>query len=349
VSGESRFLLCDNVWKVYGPQADTYLSNRETPPSSEELSAAGLIAAVRGVTLAISQGEIFVVMGLSGSGKSTLLRCMTRLVEPSAGSILLGGVNLLNATERELMQIRREKMGMVFQNYALMPHLTALENVAFPLKVQGVARAKREARALEMLELVGLGSRAQFYPRELSGGQQQRVGIARSLTLEPDIWFLDEPFSALDPLVRREMQDEFLRLQTLLRKTIVFVTHDFAEAVRLADRIAIMRDGAVVQVASPEELVLAPADPYVFEFTRDIPRAQVVTAHSAMDLAPDAAVGSASVTAGARIADIAAVVLGADGPVAVTGSDGSAIGALSRDAVIAILLAQPRTRGAATQ
>ena len=344
MSNANRILICDDVWKVYGPQADTYLADRETPPSPEDLAAAGLIAAVRGVNLAIGRGEIFVIMGLSGSGKSTLLRCMTRLVEPSAGSILLGGVNLLNASERELMGIRREKMGMVFQNYALMPHLTALENVAFPLKVQGVARPRREARAMEMLDLVGLGGRAHHYPRELSGGQQQRVGIARSLTLEPDIWFLDEPFSALDPLVRREMQDEFLRLQTLLRKTIVFVTHDFAEAVRLADRIAIMRDGAIVQVASPEELVLAPADPYVAEFTRDIPRAQVVTAGSAMDLPPEAAKAGATVAAGARIVEIARRVIDADGPVAVTDGDGGVVGALSREAVIGILLALPGAR-----
>nr|WP_281493706.1 ATP-binding cassette domain-containing protein [Ancylobacter koreensis] len=341
-------MLCDNVWKVYGPDADTFLSTREQPPSPEDLAAAGLLAAVRGVSLSISQGEIFVIMGLSGSGKSTLLRCMTRLVEPTAGSILLGGTNLLNATERQLMQIRREKMGMVFQNYALMPHLSALENVAFPLKVQGMKRAAREARAQQMLDLVGLGGRGRHYPHELSGGQQQRVGIARSLTLEPDIWFLDEPFSALDPLVRREMQDEFLRLQTLLRKTIVFVTHDFAEAVRLADRIAIMREGAVVQVATPEALVLAPADPYVSAFTRDIPRAQVVTARSAMDLGPDAA-GSAGVAAAARVIDIAERVLAAEGPVAVLAEDGGVLGALSREAVIRLLLAQPHTRPAPVQ
>ncbi|WP_246668881.1 glycine betaine/L-proline ABC transporter ATP-binding protein [Ancylobacter sp. TS-1] len=349
MSTANRILLCDNVWKVYGPNADTYLSDREHPPSPEDLAAAGLLAAVRGVSLSINRGEIFVIMGLSGSGKSTLLRCMTRLVEPTAGSILLGGTNLLNSTERQLMQIRREKMGMVFQNYALMPHLTALENVAFPLKVQGMKRTAREARALQMLELVGLGGRGHHYPRELSGGQQQRVGIARSLTLEPDIWFLDEPFSALDPLVRREMQDEFLRLQTLLRKTIVFVTHDFAEAVRLADRIAIMREGAVVQVATPEELVLAPADPYVSAFTRDIPRAQVVTARSAIDLGAETAAGGGSVPAGARIIDIAEQVLGAGGPVAVLDEDGAILGALSRDAVIRLLLAQPHTRAALAQ
>jgi len=184
-------------------------------------------------------------MGLSGSGKSTLVRCLSRLVEPTAGEIDFDGRDLLKATEAELIEIRRKKMGMVFQQFALLPHLTVLQNTAFPLDVQGVDRATCEARAKEVIELVGLKGREQNYPRELSGGQQQRVGIARSLAVEPDLWFLDEPFSALDPLIRREMQDEFLRLQALLHKTIVFITHDFDEAIRLADRIAVMKDGAI--------------------------------------------------------------------------------------------------------
>ena len=175
-----------------------------------------------------------------------------------------------------MIEIRRHHMGMVFQNFALLPHLTVLGNVAFPLEVQGVGRGKREARAMEMIGLVGLSGREHFFPRELSGGQQQRVGIARSLAVEPDLWFLDEPFSALDPLIRREMQDEFMRLQSVLRKTIVFITHDFDEAIRLGDRIAIMKDGAVVQVGTPEEIVLAPATDYVSEFTRNVTRAKVV-------------------------------------------------------------------------
>ena len=193
-------------------------------------------------------------MGLSGSGKSTLVRCLARLIEPTAGEVMFAGRDLLGASPHELIELRRHKMGMVFQHFALLPHLTVLDNVAFPLEIQGVARKEREARAREMTTLVGLKGREHNLPHELSGGQQQRVGIARSLAIDPDIWFLDEPFSALDPLIRREMQNEFLRLQSVLQKTIVFITHDFDEAIRLADRIAIMQDGRIVQIGTPEEL-----------------------------------------------------------------------------------------------
>ncbi len=225
-------------------------------------------------------------MGLSGSGKSTLVRCMSRLVEPSAGEILFNGRDLLAASPREMIEIRRHRMGMVFQHFALLPHLSVLGNVGFPLEVQGVPRAEREKRAREMVELVGLAGREADYPHQLSGGQQQRVGIARSLAVEPELWFLDEPFSALDPLIRREMQDEFLRLQETLHKTIVFITHDFDEAIRLADRIAIMKDGRIEQTGTPEDLVMRPATPYVAEFTRDVPKAKVLTVAAIMT--PDA-------------------------------------------------------------
>ncbi|MDG2404984.1 MAG: betaine/proline/choline family ABC transporter ATP-binding protein [Paracoccaceae bacterium] len=272
-------LECRDVWKIYGPGAESYL-NTNPQPRKGELSAAGLIGAVRAANIQIRKGEIFVIMGLSGSGKSTLVRCLSRLVDSTAGEIFFEGKDLLDVTNAELIDIRRTKMGMVFQQFALLPHLTVLENAAFPLEVQGVDRATREARARNVIELVGLKGREDYYPRELSGGQQQRVGIARSLVVEPDLWFLDEPFSALDPLIRREMQDEFLRLQNLLNKTIVFITHDFDEAIRLADRIAVMKDGAIQQIATPEELVLNPATEYVAEFTRHVSRSKVVTARS---------------------------------------------------------------------
>ncbi|MGH6718529.1 MAG: ATP-binding cassette domain-containing protein, partial [Alphaproteobacteria bacterium] len=232
-------LVLRSVWKLYGPGAERALA--DGAPPAAELAARGFVAAVRDVSLAVREGEIFIIMGLSGSGKSTLVRCMTRLIEPTAGSILFEGQDLLGATERELIELRRHKMGMVFQHFALLPHLNVLDNVAFPLEIQGIGRAERYARARRVIELVGLAGREAYFPRALSGGQQQRVGIARSLAVEPEIWFLDEPFSALDPLIRREMQDEFLRLQTLLKKTSVFITHDFDEALRLADRIAIMK------------------------------------------------------------------------------------------------------------
>ena len=249
-------LACRNVWKLYGPDPKGVLARRGPKPSEAELKAAGYITAVADATLHVARGEIFVIMGLSGSGKSTLVRCLARLIEPSAGEVMFAGRNLLGASPQELIELRRHKMGMVFQHFALLPHLTVLDNVAFPLEIQGVARKEREARAREMTTLVGLKGREHNLPHELSGGQQQRVGIARSLATDPDIWFLDEPFSALDPLIRREMQNEFLRLQSVLQKTIVFITHDFDEAIRLADRIAIMQDGRIVQIGTPEELVL---------------------------------------------------------------------------------------------
>ncbi len=229
-------LSCRNVWKLYGANAQSFL-DKHGAPDGAAIKKAGLIGAVRDANLDIAEGEIFVIMGLSGSGKSTLVRCLSRLIEPTGGEVLFEGIDLLRASDAQMIEFRRHKMGMVFQHFALLPHLTVLQNVIFPLTVQGVARAQALERGYEVVELVGLKGREDNYPRELSGGQQQRVGIARSLVAEPDIWFLDEPFSALDPLIRREMQDEFMRLQARLHKTIVFITHDFDEAVRLADRI----------------------------------------------------------------------------------------------------------------
>jgi glycine betaine/proline transport system ATP-binding protein len=281
-----------------------------------------------------------VIMGLSGSGKSTLVRCMSRLVEPTAGRILFEGENLLDATPPRLIEIRRHKMGMVFQHFALLPHLTVLGNVAFPLEVQGIDRARRERRALEVIELVGLKGRERYYPRELSGGQQQRVGIARSLAVEPEIWLLDEPFSALDPLIRREMQDEFLRLQSVLHKTIAFITHDFDEAVRLADRIAIMQDGAIIQIGTPEELATAPATAYVAEFTREIPRAKVLSVRSVMTPAGNGEF-SGEISAATKIEAIARRVIDAGRPFAVTDEHGALIGQLDRRAVLDVLVGQP--------
>ncbi|WP_428832886.1 quaternary amine ABC transporter ATP-binding protein [Pseudaminobacter soli (ex Li et al. 2025)] len=247
-----------------------------------ELAGSGHVAAVAGASLEVHEAEIFVLMGLSGSGKSTLLRCLTRLIEPTSGKVLLDGEDLLAASRHRMVELRRHAMGMVFQNFGLLPHLTVLDNVAFPLRVQGIEASKRYARAREMIELVGLRGLEGHFPSQLSGGQQQRVGIARSLAVGPQIWFLDEPFSALDPLIRRQMQDEFIRLQKMLRKTIVFVTHDVQEAFRLADRIAIMRHGSIVQMGTPAEIALAPANAYIAEFLRDIPTLRVIKAADVM-------------------------------------------------------------------
>lgn len=274
-------LSCRNLWKVYGPDPGKYFaqgSAGDPGALAERMRAEGRIPAAIDVGFDVHVGETFVIMGLSGSGKSTVVRCLSRLVDAQAGSVLLDGENLLARTPRELIEIRRHKMGMVFQNFGLLPHLSVLDNIAFPLKLQGLPRSEQMTRAARVIELVGLGGREAAYPRQLSGGQQQRVGIARSLAVEPEIWFLDEPFSALDPLIRRQMQDEFLRIQRVLKKSIVFITHDFLEALRIADRMAIMRDGKVVQIGTPEDLILHPADDYVAQFAGEVPRLRVLRA-----------------------------------------------------------------------
>ena len=263
---------------------------------------------------------------------------MSRLIEPTTGEIIFEGQDLLKMKARDLINIRRHKMGMVFQHFALLPHLTVLENVAFPLEVQGVDRVTRHNSVLEIIELVGLKGRENYYPRHLSGGQQQRVGIARSLAVKPEIWFLDEPFSALDPLIRREMQDEFLRLQNLLKKTIVFITHDFDEAIRLADRIAIMKDGAVIQIGTPEELVISPANDHVAEFTREIPRPKVLSVSSVMGPVDNSVTCVGSVAADLKIEALAARVFEQEEPLAVTDREDRIIGQITRDAVLDVLI-----------
>ncbi|WP_171172846.1 glycine betaine/L-proline ABC transporter ATP-binding protein [Ruegeria sp. HKCCA5929] len=327
-------LSCRNVWKLYGPNAEALLKQNPNP-SADDIRDAGLIGAVRNANIDIAEGEIFIIMGLSGSGKSTLVRCLSRLIEPTGGEVIFDDADLLRANDKELIEIRRHKMGMVFQHFALLPHLTVLQNVMFPLTIQSTPKAEAETKARDVVELVGLKGREDYYPRELSGGQQQRVGIARSLVTEPDLWFLDEPFSALDPLIRREMQDEFLRLQERLHKTIVFITHDFEEAVRLADRIAIMKDGEVIQIATPEELVMHPATEYVAEFTRHIPRSKVLTVGGVMT--PGAAGEGEPIAQSARVSDVAERIIAADAPIPVVDAEGQPMGAIDRKAVAHVL------------
>ena len=331
-------LACRKVWKLYGADPKGFLAKRGFQPSAAETRDAGYVTAVADATLSVSRGEIFVIMGLSGSGKSTLVRCLARLIEPSAGEVTFAGRDLLKASPTELIELRRHKMGMVFQHFALLPHLTVLDNVAFPLEIQGVARKEREARGREMTALVGLKGREHNLPQELSGGQQQRVGIARSLATDPDIWFLDEPFSALDPLIRREMQNEFLRLQSVLQKTIVFITHDFDEAIRLADRIAIMQDGRIIQIGTPEELVLSPADAYVAEFTREAPRAKILSARAIARAKRDGEAVSGSIPADSKVEEFARQVEAATDAFAVHDADGKLIGVIDRAAVMSVLI-----------
>ncbi len=346
MSNASPTIECRGVWKVYGQRAETLLRGvNGTAPSNDEFAAANCIVAARDVSLSVFDGEILVIMGLSGSGKSTLLRCLCRLVEPSRGEIFIEGDSILDADRKQLIELRRRKIGMVFQHFGLLPHRTVLENVMLPLELQGIGRHQQLERARSMIELVGLRGRDGYYPSELSGGQQQRVGIARSLAADPHIWLLDEPFSALDPLIRREMQDEFLRLQRQLGKTIVFVTHDFDEAIRVADRIAIMKDGSLVQVASPEELVLSPATDYVAQFTRDAVRGRLVTArHVVADAQGEASPPARTVAADARLYDIARSVMADDAPVGVVDQAGHLLGLVDRRQLLDNLVDQQSAR-----
>jgi glycine betaine/proline transport system ATP-binding protein len=279
---------CRNVWKVYGPKAEKIVGSPDATLSRQELlEKTGCVAAVRDISFDVAPGEVFVVMGLSGSGKSTLVRCITRLIEPTAGEVLIDGEDVLTADPEHLRAVRRNKVSMVFQHFGLLPHRRIVENVAFGLEVQDVDKEERLARASEILETVGLASWGNSYPDELSGGMQQRVGLARALATDPEIMLFDEPFSALDPLIRRDMQDEVIRLQKEVKKTMIFITHDLLEALKLGDRIAIMKDGHFVQIGTPEEVVAHPADDYVADFIRDVPRTHVLTARSIM--APPAA------------------------------------------------------------
>lgn len=277
-------IKCSSVYKIFGENADKMLREANGRVDAQVFQEAGCVVGVNNASFEVYKGEMLVIMGLSGSGKSTLLRCISRLTETTSGDIHIDGDDLLAMNSKQLIELRRNKMGMVFQSFALLPHKTVLENIAFPLQIKGTNTTDSMKRAMDMVELVSLTGRENYFPRQLSGGQQQRVGIARSLAVEPDIWFLDEPFSALDPLIRKEMQDEFLRLQDVLHKTILFVTHDFAEALRLADRIAIMKDGVIEQLDTPANIVLNPATDYVRKFTEEVPREKVLKIKSVMDV-----------------------------------------------------------------
>ena len=326
-----------NVWKLFGADPEGYLAKMPQDRTYEEIQSDGYIAGVKDVSVEVAKGEMLVIMGLSGSGKSTLVRCFSRLHEITGGAIEVDGQDIMALNEKELIDMRRSKMGMVFQSFGLLPHRTVLENIAFPLEMRGQDKHDRRERALEVIKLVGLEGREDYFPRELSGGQQQRVGIARSLAIEPDIWFLDEPFSALDPLIRREMQDEFLRLQAMLNKTIVFITHDFDEALRLADRIAIMKDGAVEQCDTPDQIVLNPATPYVAKFTEEIEKARVV--HAGVLARADLAAEGDPVPSGATISELARQLV-EDGRDAlpVVSKDGAIVGGMDRRQALDILL-----------
>ena len=276
-------LICKDVWKIFGSNPKRVLENHDRSKSRAEIqSETGHVVAVKDVSFEVKKGECFVVMGLSGSGKSTLVRCISRLIEPTGGQVVIDGQDVTKMNKKELRNLRRHKMAMVFQHFGLFPHRRVIDNISYGLEVRGVGKLERTEKAMEILNLVGLEGWDQMYPRELSGGMQQRVGLARAMAVDPEILIFDEPFSALDPLIRREMQDELLELQSKLQKTLIFITHDFLEAIKMGDKIAIMKDGQISQVGTPEEIVANPVDKYVRDFTEDVPRYKVLSAGKVM-------------------------------------------------------------------
>ena len=330
-----KVIKCEAVYKIFGAGAKKMLQDVSGNVDAKTFQEAGCIVGVNNASFEVSKGEMLVVMGLSGSGKSTLLRCISRLTDATAGKIFIEGQDLLSLKNKELIELRRDKMGMVFQSFALLPHKTVLENIAFPLQIKGMKTEDSISKAMEMVKLVGLEGRENYFPRELSGGQQQRVGIARSLAVEPDIWFLDEPFSALDPLIRKEMQDEFLRLQGALRKTIMFVTHDFDEALRLADRIAIMKDGIIEQLDTPANIVLSPATEYVKKFTEEVPREKVLKIETVMEpISDNKNLSDLKVSKDAIIETVAEKILSQEKSVTVIDSNKKVVGIVKPSKVI---------------
>ena len=322
-----------SLWKIFDPAAERFC-RQGGELTAEVVARSGWKAAVVDCSVSAERARVFVIMGLSGSGKSTLVRCLARLIRPTAGEVTFDGRNLLAASDRELIEIRRRKMGMVFQHFGLLPNRTVLGNVAFPLQVQGVPQRQMLESARQMIELVGLAGREDSYPGELSGGQQQRVGIARSLAANPELWILDESFSTLDPLIRRDMQDEFLKLQKLLHKTIIFITHDFDEAIKLSDRIAIMKDGRIEQSGTAEDLILSPATAYVREFTKTIPRIRILRVGSvASEIGAEELLGAA-VSADASLGSVLRQSLDSPLPLRVTDQEGKTVGALRRETIL---------------
>ena len=305
-----KAVAAQNLYKVFGSAPDKAIQAcRDGLDKSDIYEKTGCVVAVRDVTFEVDKGEIFCVMGLSGSGKSTLIRCLNRLHSTTDGDLSLAGEDIVNADKETMRQIRLKKAAMVFQHFALLPHMTVAENVAFGLKVRGMAAGERRAKALESLALVGLEEWADSKPDALSGGMQQRVGLARGLAVDPEILLMDEPFSALDPLIRKDMQDELIELQRQLGTTIVFITHDITEALKLADRIAIMRDGRIVQIGTPAEIVLKPVDNYVREFSKDVARGRhacldsVIQTEGPLPEMPDAGHGDRAVVVPAEALD----------------------------------------------
>ncbi|MGP3775281.1 quaternary amine ABC transporter ATP-binding protein [Streptomyces sp. SDT5-1] len=332
--------MAEHLFKVFGGKQQEAVEKLRGGADREELRAEGTTAAVIDASFTVESGQIFVVMGLSGSGKSTLLRMLNGLLEPTAGRVRFDGQDLTELAPKELRAVRSHKISMVFQHFALFPHRSVMENAAYGLEVQGVARAEREKRAVEALELAGLKGWEKSFPDELSGGMQQRVGLARALATDADLLLMDESFSALDPLIRRDMQDQLLELQKTLKKTIVFITHDLNEAMRLGDNIAVMRDGRIVQIGSAEDILVTPANDYVASFTQDVDRSRVLSARAIM-AEPEAgytlAKAPAKVHQDAPIIDLFTPCSTSEIPVAVVDDEGELQGVVPRERLLAVL------------
>ena len=329
-----------NLWKVFGSAGAKIAADESMKKlsSAEIMEQTGCVAAVRDMSFDVARGEVFVIMGLSGSGKSTLVRCLTRLIEPTSGQVMLEGDDIMTASPSKLRDLRRRKMSMVFQHFGLLPHRSVMDNVAYGLEIRGSGKAERRARAQEVVDLVGLSGYEKRFPDQLSGGMQQRVGLARALAGDPDVLLFDEPFSALDPLIRRDMQAEVIRLHHDMGKTMIFITHDLSEALKLGDRILIMRNGELVQIGTGDELVGAPADDYVADFVSEVPKADVLTLRWIAKPGLEAGSGAPTLGANTIIKDAIPTVLGATGPVQVI-DDGAVIGAVGRDEILSLIAA----------
>ena len=331
----------EGLWKIFGPRADKIIGTDEANLSRKELQEkTGHVVGIRDVSFDVAPGEVFVVMGLSGSGKSTLVRLLTRLIEPTAGTVELYGEKITGMDDSALLDTRRRKVSMVFQHFGLLPHRKVVDNVAFGLEVRGEGKSQRRNRAQEMVDLVGLTGYENNYPDQLSGGMQQRVGLARALAADPEVLMFDEPFSALDPLIRRDMQNEVIRLHEEVGKTMVFITHDLAEALKLGDRILIMRDGEIVQIGTPDEVVGAPADEYVRDFTSEVPKSHVLTLKWVMrpdteDIPADAP----SLPYDQIVRDAARIVLNHQGPCRVVDGD-KVVGVVDDEDILRVVVAE---------
>ena len=330
-----------DVWKIFGTGADRVIGTPDAELSRSELKKkTDCVVGVRDVTFDVAPGEVFVVMGLSGSGKSTLVRCLTRLIEPTAGTVTIDGHDITNASDAQLRDLRRHHVSMVFQHFGLLPHRQVIDNVAYGLEIRGVSKAERRKKAGEIVDLVGLTGNEQSYPDQLSGGMQQRVGLARALAGDPSLLLFDEPFSALDPLIRRDMQNEVIRLQEDLQKTMVFITHDLQEALKLGDRILIMRDGAIVQVGTPADVVANPADDYVRDFVSDVPRSHVLTLRYVMrEPRPDDSSEGPIMSPDTIVRQAARAALASDHVVRVV-DNGELVGIVDDDAILRIVVAE---------